>query len=79
MAIVLGNYTSYLNETFFLEQGKAYDTDDPISGPVIRALMKRYPDAFGTGVPPTPEPPPEVEQATAAPGEVRKRAAKKTN
>lgn len=69
--IVLGNYSAYLSETFFVDKGKAYDTDDPISGPEIRDMMKRHPDAFGGSVEPTPPPPP-IEQATAAPGEVRK-------
>ncbi len=71
MAIVFGNYSSYLNEVFFLEKGKAYDTEDPNGGQQIRDLMKRYPDAFGSAVDPIPPPPP-IEQATAAPGEVRK-------
>ena len=69
--VVFGNYTSYLTESFFLEKGRAYDTEDPISGPVIRDLMKRYPDAFGGSVEPTPSAPPVVEQATKAPGEIR--------
>ena len=75
--VVFGNYTSYLNETFFVEKGKAYDTEDPISGPVVREMLKRHPDAFGGSPAPTPPPPvPVVEQATAAPGETRKRAPK---
>ena len=70
--ILIGNYSSYLTETFFVDKGKAYDTEDPISGPVVRDMLKRYPDAFGGAPDPTPPPPPVIEQATAAPGEVRR-------
>jgi hypothetical protein len=69
--IVYGAYTSYLNETFFVEERKAYDLDDPISGHVVAAVMKRHPDAFRATPDPAPAPPP-VEQATAAPGETRR-------
>jgi hypothetical protein len=73
--VVFGAYTAYLTDTFFVEQGKAYDLEDPIIGPVVREVRKRYPDAFSDGIPAVAGPPPEqgppVEQATAAPGEVR--------
>jgi hypothetical protein len=73
--VVFGTYTAYLTDTFFVEKGKAYNLDDPISGQVVRDVMKRYPDAFSDGLEPSAGPPPEqgppVEQATAAPGEVR--------
>jgi len=70
--VVFGNYSAYLTEVFFVDKGKAYDTEDPISGQQVRDMMNRYPDAFSSGLDPTPPPPPVVEQATAAPGEVRR-------
>jgi len=70
--IVYGAYTSYLTDTFFVEERKAYDLDDPIIGPVVAAVLKRCPDAFRDTPDPTPPAPPVVEQATAAPGETRR-------
>jgi hypothetical protein len=71
MAVVYGAYTAYLTDTFFVEQGKAYDLDDPIIGPVVRDVMKKAPDAFRGAPEPAKAPSPEVETATKAPGEVR--------
>ena len=71
MAVVYGAYTAYLTDTFFVEEGKAYDLDDPIIGPVVAEVMKKAKDAFRGTPEPAKASPPEVEKATKAPGEVR--------
>jgi hypothetical protein len=63
MAVVYGKDTAFLSETFMVEKGKAYSTDDRY----VADMLARHPWAFGGD----PDVAGEVEQATARPGETR--------